>query len=189
MIGFVLAAVVLLMPLVAQAQQDHHTGEGHATHGGAMNHGPAVPSEPGQGAFAAIQEIVGILVADPDTDWSTVDIDGLRQHLVDMSNVTLYAAVKATPIESGIRYEVAGRGEVCASIRRMVASHATTMNGSGGWTYRAEDRPEGAALIVSVANPAELPKLRGLGFFGVMALGMHHQAHHLMIAKGHAPHR
>jgi hypothetical protein len=31
-------------------------------------------------------------------------------------------------------------------------------------------------------------KLRGLGFFGVLALGMHHQAHHLMIARGQSPH-
>jgi hypothetical protein len=44
-------------------------------------------------------------------------------------------------------------------------------------------------MIVTVANPADIPKLRGLGFFGVMALGMHHQAHHLMIATGRAPHR
>ena len=49
----------------------------------------ARPTEAGQGAFAAIQEIVAILEADPDTDWSKVDIDALRQHLVDMNAVTL----------------------------------------------------------------------------------------------------
>ncbi len=190
MIRYVLAAMVLLIPPVAQAQQDHRTGERHSAHSGAMeDHMSAAVSEPGQGAFAAIQEIVGILVADPDTDWSTVDIDALRQHLVDMSNVTLFAEVDALPVESGVRYEVTGHGEIRASIRRMVAAHARTMNGRDGWTYRAEDRPEGAAMIVTVANPADIPKLRGLGFFGVMALGMHHQAHHLMIATGRAPHR
>jgi hypothetical protein len=189
MIRYVLAAMVLLMPPAAQAQQDHHTGERHSAHSGAMDHKPDAASEPGQAAFAAIQEIVGILVADADTDWSTVDIDALRQHLVDMNNVTLYAEVDALPVDSGVRYEVTGHEEIRASIRRMVAAHARTMNGGDGWTYRAEDRPEGAAMIVTVANPAELPKLRGLGFFGVMALGMHHQAHHLMIATGRAPHR
>jgi hypothetical protein len=189
MFGYALAAMLLLAPPVAQAQQGHHTGERHAPHGGAMEHRPAAATEPGQGAFAAIQEIVGILVADPNTDWSTVNIDALRQHLVDMSNVTLYAKAKATPVKNGMRFEVTGRGAIRASIRRMVAAHAMTMNGRGGWRYRAEDRPEGAVMVVTVANPADLPKLRGLGFFGVLALGMHHQKHHLMIARGHAPHR
>lgn len=189
MIRFVLAALLLVIPPVAQAQQDHQPGASHAAHGSARHHGSAATREPGQAAFAAIQEIVGILVADPDTDWSTVDIDALRRHLVDMSNVTLYAKANAVPVKSGVRYEVTGHGEIGASIRRMVAAHATTMNGRDGWTYRAEHRPAGAAMIVTVANPAELPKLRGLGFFGVLALGMHHPTHHFMIATGQTPHR
>jgi hypothetical protein len=30
--------------------------------------------------------------------------------------------------------------------------------------------------------------LRGLGFFGVLTLGMHHQVRHLMIARGKNAH-
>jgi hypothetical protein len=30
--------------------------------------------------------------------------------------------------------------------------------------------------------------LRGLGFFGVLTLGMHHQVRHLMIARGENAH-
>jgi hypothetical protein len=37
------------------------------------------PTMPGQDAFGAIQEIVQILDADPMTDWSKVDLEGLRQ--------------------------------------------------------------------------------------------------------------
>ena len=37
--------------------------------------GSAATTEAGQIAFAAIQEIVAILEADPQTDWSKVDID------------------------------------------------------------------------------------------------------------------
>ena len=192
MIKYVFVAIVLLMPPVAQAQQGHHMGESLPTHGGAMDHATdhrsVAPTEPGQGAFAAIQEIVGILVADPNTDWSAIDIDALRRHLVDMSNVTLYAQARTIPVDGGVRYEVTGSGAVRASIRRMIAAHAATMNGVGGWTYQAEDRPEGAAMTVTVPNPADIQKLRGLGFFGIMALGMHHQTHHLMIARGLRPH-
>jgi len=184
MIRYVFAAMIFMTPAAVHAQQDHAAGKEHAVHNGSQ----AIAHEPGQAAFAAIQEIVGILVADPHTDWSTVNIDALRRHLVDMSNVTLYAGSRAIPVAKGMRYEVTGKGAVRASVRRMIMAHAMTMNGKGGWSYRAEDRAEGAALTVTAPNPAELAKLRGLGFFGVLALGMHHQEHHLMIARGHSPH-
>ncbi len=52
----------------------------HHPMGGMMGHQPcqqaATPTEPGQAAFGAIQEIVGKLQADPQTDWSKVDVDG-----------------------------------------------------------------------------------------------------------------
>ena len=35
-----------------------------------------MPTLPGQDAFGAIQEIVGKLDADPNTDWSKVDLEG-----------------------------------------------------------------------------------------------------------------
>ena len=48
----------------------------------------SVPTMPGQDAFGAIQEIVRILEADPKTDWSKVNLEALRQHLIDMKDVT-----------------------------------------------------------------------------------------------------
>ncbi|MFX5914869.1 hypothetical protein ABTE45_18800, partial [Acinetobacter baumannii] len=54
-----------------------------------------MPTQPGQSAFAAILEIVALLEADPATDWSKVNIEALRQHLIDMDNVTLRADVKS----------------------------------------------------------------------------------------------
>jgi hypothetical protein len=149
--------------------------------------GMGVPSQAGQGAFAAIQEIVGILEADPKTDWSKVNIDALRQHLVDMNNVTIAASVKSSPIDDGIRFEVTADGPVRDSIRRMTSAHAETMNGVAGWKFEAADIDGGASLTVH-APPNDRNKLRGLGFFGVLTLGMHHQMHHLMIARGDNPH-
>src|ERR1700746_480633 len=49
------------------------------------------PTMPGQDAFGAIQEIVQILDADPKTDWSKVDLEALRQHLIDMNEAKLRA--------------------------------------------------------------------------------------------------
>ena len=48
----------------------------------------------------------------PKTDWSKVNIDALRQHLVDMNSVTLAANVKNEPIDGGMRFDVTGEGPV-----------------------------------------------------------------------------
>jgi hypothetical protein len=189
---YVLVVAAVSLPLAAHAQQSgpaHSPGMDHgvqAPTSTAAHQGP--PTEPGQGAFAAIQEIVAILDSDPDTDWSKVDIDGLRRHLVDMNNVTLHAEVVTTPVPNGARYVVTGDGAVRDSIRRMVKAHARTMSGANGMTITASDHPDGAVMKVTVADQGDLARLEGLGFFGVMALGVHHQEHHLMIAAGHAPH-
>ena len=158
--------------------------------GHTMTHGSSAAvkaTQPGQSAFAAIQEIVGILVADPKTEWSKVNIDALREHLVDMSNVTLAAEVKSEPVEGGLRFTVSGSGAVQASIRRMVTAHAATMNGASAWRFAAKETDNGATLVVQVPA-SDMPKLKALGFLGVMTRGMHHQEHHLMIARGDNPH-
>jgi hypothetical protein len=59
-------------------------------HGG-MHGASTTPTMPGQDVFGAVQEVVGILDADPKTDWSKVDLEALRQHLIDMNEVTLKA--------------------------------------------------------------------------------------------------
>ena len=189
-----LTLAFVLFPLIAFAQAHDH---GSATSSDRMapadpmkmHHGSAspAPTQPGQDAFAAIQEVVQILEADPKTDWTSVDIETLRQHLIDMSNVTLLAAVDSEPIEDGIRFTVTGTGAVVASIRRMVAAHAATMNGVGGWRFSAAEVKRGAVLEVRVPA-ADMAKLKALGFIGVMTRGMHHQEHHLMIARGQHPH-
>lgn len=146
------------------------------------------PREPGQAAFAAIAEIVAMLEADPATDWSKVDIEALRRHLADMDRVTLDAVPTAEPVPGGARFTVRGEGETRAAIRRMVNAHAATMDGVGGWSFAAADTAEGAVLTAMAGDPAEVAKLRALGFIGVMSRGRHHQEHHLAIASGAAPH-
>lgn len=172
----------LLVATNASAQTHDH---GRMMQGGGAS---SVPKQPGQDAFAAIQEIVGILEADPRTDWTKVDIDALRRHLIDMGNVTLSAGATAEPIADGMRFTVTGGSEpIVASIRRMVPAHAAAMDGVGGWRFAATPVDRGAVLEVRVP-PADMAKLKALGFIGVMTRGMHHQQHHLMIARGQSPH-
>jgi len=171
-VGFL--ALLVAAPAYAQASHDHPMG--------------GMPTQAGQGAFAAIQEIVQILEADPATDWSKVDIEALRRHLIDMDNVTLRADVRSEPVDGGMRFTVSGDGLVKDSIQRMVTAHAATMDGVGGWRFTASETDAGAILTV-LAPASDAGKLRGLGFIGVMTRGMHHQMHHLMIARGENPHQ
>jgi len=182
---YVFVALMLIWPVLVQAQETVHQRVGHGDVHQAV--APPRPTQPGQGAFAAIQEIVEILESDPGTDWSKVNLGELRNHLVDMSNVTLSAIVAEKPVDGGLQFSVAGTGPVADSIRRMVTAHAATMNGVEGWTFKAANTKDGAILTVLV--PArDIAKLRALGFFGVMTRGMHHQEHHLMLARGGNPH-
>ncbi|NOR61065.1 MAG: hypothetical protein GQ535_01050 [Rhodobacteraceae bacterium] len=144
--------------------------------------------EGGQSAFSAIAEVVAALQADPSTDWSVVDIDGLRDHLRDMDIVTIDSRSVASEIEGGLRFDVTGEGEVVAAIRRMARAHAGMMDGADGWNYSTVDIPNGAALSVTVFEASDLAMLKGLGFYGIMASGMHHQTHHWAMASGADPH-
>jgi len=161
-------------------------------HGDMIRHGgmqgppfgaPAMPTSPGQDAFGAIQEIVQILEADPATDWSKVDIEALRQHLIDMNEVTLNAAVSQRVTGSGIEFTVTGAGRTRDAIKRMVPAHVREL-AQLGWNARTEDLPGGVKLVVNASDPRALVKLKALGFIGIMVQGSHHQPHHLMMAKG-----
>jgi hypothetical protein len=187
-----IALLILLVPTgaIAQSASDGSSMMTHGTMDHAKMHGQmmgANPTEPGQSAFAAIQEIVVLLENDPKTDWAKVNIDALRDHLVDMDAVTLHAKVNAQPVEGGMTFTVTGQGPVADSIRRMVVAHSASMNGVNGWQYTAVETEEGATMTV-IVPPQDQERLRGLGFFGVLTVGMHHQEHHLMIARGENPH-
>lgn len=174
--------LVCLAASPALAQTMHHHAMMEAGDGA-----PITPTQGGQSAFAAIQEIVAILDADPKTDWSKVDIEALRQHLIDMDAVTLRAESKSEPVDGGLRFVVTGAGPVRDSIRRMIFAHSATMNGVGGWRMSAAEIDDGASLTV-IAPAKDAARLRALGFIGVLTAGMHHQMHHLMIARGENPH-
>lgn len=171
----------------AVAQQMDHSHMQGMNHGAMMGM-PGIPTEPGQSAFAAIQEIVGILERDAATDWTKVNIDALRHHLIDMDNVTLRATTTAHEENGSLRFSATGEGAVRQSIRRMLTAHAAAMNGAGGMQFTARETADGADLTVTATDPGQLVKFRALGLVGVLAFGMHHQMHHIMIARGQAPH-
>ncbi len=156
------------------------------TPGGAQT---TMPVEGGQSAFAAIAEIVKLLEADPTTDWRTVNLERLRQHLRDMDMVTLRSVVTATPSTGGATFVVRGTGEVIGAIKRLTGAHVAMVAMMGGPHVARTVLPDGVRLVVTARDgdaAAGAARIRGLGFIGLMASGDHHQMHHLMLARGEA---
>jgi hypothetical protein len=162
----------------------------HAQHMRAMQGAaPGAPTTPGQDAFGAIAEIVRILDADPATDWTKVDIERLRQHLIDMNEVVLRSAVKQTPVPGGLAMEITGVGRTEQAIRAMVVPHAVELNRLPAFSAMTDSIPGGVRLTVlakSQDDAKAVARIRGLGFAGLITEGAHHQAHHLAMAKGEA---
>lgn len=145
---------------------------------------PTMSTEQGQAAFAALQEIVRILEADPHTDWSKVNLDALREHLIDMSRVTLDAHAIVHRIPGGTRITVTGAGRTLAAIQRLLPQEAMHLNGMHGWQIAATRQPHDVVLTVTTGDPHGVAEIRALGFAGILASGDFHPMHHLEIARG-----
>jgi len=150
--------------------------------------GDSSPKLPGQDAFGAMQEIVAILEADPATDWSKVDLDELREHLIDMNEVRLHAKAEEHSVAGGLDILVTGEGRILNAIRRMIPADAHAIDGLHGWHSEAAILPNGVRWSVTSADSAQVIHIRGLGFAGIFVSGSHHQQHHLMMARGEFHH-
>ena len=168
-----------LLATAAPAQTAHD-------HAAMMAQSSDIPAEPGQGAFAAIAEIVAMLTADPETDWAEVDIAALRQHLIDMDNLVSFAEVTREDRPDGAVFRAGLAGLGGEALSRMVPAHAPVLAAETGWASTAETT--GEAIVWTVTSPDNAAAIRALGFFGLMAIGNHHQAHHLGIATGQMVH-
>ncbi len=189
-----LGAFLITPPLLAQSppatptpgrQMGHQQMHGHHTSHSAAG-GPTMP---GQDAFGAIAEVVRLLAADPETDWSKVDLERLRQHLIDMNEVVLRSEVKPSPVPGGLVMDVTGTARTEQAIRAMVVLHAAELSRMAEWVARTEPIPGGLRLTVTARAPEDgktVARIRGLGFAGLLVQGGHHGPHHLAMAKGEA---
>jgi len=173
------------------ASGDHATMD-HSAHMELMKKCAApwtLPTQSGQAAFGAISEIVGILKADPRTDWSKVNLEALRQHLIDMNEVTMRAAVVQHAVPGGFEADVTGGATTEGAIRRMLGSHTKMLSQGTDYRATATDISGGARLTVLAADSRDtalVARIRGLGYAGILTEGDHHVRHHLAIARGEA---
>lgn len=187
----VVSCIVILVPAL-RAQQ---APPGGMTHTPGMQHTPGMEQrspapglvQGGQAAFAVITEVVALLEADRTTDWSRVNLEALRQHLIDMDAVTMRSRVVTTPMTAGLSMAITGDAATAGSIRRMVGAHAPMLTAAGPWRTTATPIVGGMRLDVIATvdgDSATIARIRGLGFIGIMTQGAHHAEHHRMIASG-----
>ncbi|MFN0100234.1 MAG: hypothetical protein ACKVS7_16335 [Gemmatimonadaceae bacterium] len=199
-----LALYSALAPALASAQAAGRTAPPHV-HTPGMSHDSAqaatrpTPTRAGQEAFATLAEVVRILSADPRTDWAKVNLETLRQHLIDMDEVTMRSAVRQESIPDGVVFSVTGTGRTREAIRRMALAHGMTITPADGFTWSAREIPDGAEVTVRVRAGAgasddaqggtrAVARLRALGFHGLLTLGDHHVLHHIGLADGSMKH-
>jgi hypothetical protein len=187
-----LIVTALLGGTVFAVAQTTHSGHGdsmdHATHSQGEPLQNTILIEPGQGAFAALSEVVRVLEADPETDRGQVDLAGLRAHLVDMDRLVSDTIVEETELLDGLSAVATGDADTLVTIRRMVPAHAAQLAQDDRWSVEAVDAENGVELRVTSSDPSVVSRIRGLGFFGLMASQDHHRKHHMMIARGEAAH-
>ncbi len=183
-----LSAFTLLATTTFGNAQSTHQHSTMAQSVAAQSNASTLPTQPGQDAFGTIQEIVRILEADPRTDWSKINLGALREHLIDMNEVTLRAELSEKPVAGGVEILVTGNGRTLSAIRRMVPTQARELSGHKGWKTMTSEIANGIRLTVVADSESETVHLRGLGFIGLMTTGTHHQVHHLALARGENMH-
>lgn len=169
--------------------------DSHAMHGDTVMHdNHAMLTEPGNDTFGTLQEALQKLLADPDTDWSKVNMEALRQHLVDMRNFTQNVdVVSQTPVANGLEVILQPfDARVSESLDRVFAAHPAQLKRETGLDMRTEKQTVKQTvqykITITAGNEADAVKIRGLGYIGVMVWGNHHQSHHWMMVKGGNPH-
>ena len=153
---------------------------------------PATPqlTRAGNDVFDAIQEVLHKLEADPATDWKKVNLEALRQHLLDMRHFTEDVdIVTQKSIDKGIEITVhATLPGAIPGLDRAFNAHPKLLKSETGWDMTVAKDKDKYKLQVTTGDPAQVDKLRGLGYIGIMAMGNHHPLHHWALAKGQPLH-
>jgi hypothetical protein len=161
------------MPVIASAQHEQY-----------MNSSPL--TMPGNEIFGTIHEVVQKLEANPNTDWSKVNLEALRQHLLDMKAFTEEVQViSQKPIDNGVEIQVKPETErAVGALQRLFKMHPMMLKSEKGWDMTAKQNGSNWDITCTTNNKSEVEEIRGLGYIGLLAEGSHHQMHHWMIAIG-----
>ena len=105
--------------------------------------------------------------SDPKTDWSKVNIDGLREHLVDMDELVLRARSTTTVFDSKSYSPCLDRGRTLQAIQAMIPAHGGVLSQTTNWEVKSELTENGAIMSISTDNHAALKVIKALDFSGL----------------------
>ena len=196
--------IVVTVILLSGYKKIHHANMVHSSgmeHSNNMNHNinsnnhtiarasSNALTEAGTDPFAVIQEAITLLEANPDTDWSMVNIESLRLHLVEMQDMTLNVNVEQEPIKLGFKAVITPTTKrALQSMSRVLSVHPSQMKKETGWNMLVANNNGIFTVTVTTNQLQDVNKIRGLGYIGIMAYGNHHQPHHWSMASGDNPH-
>jgi gamma-glutamylcysteine synthetase len=160
------------------------TGTAYGQHDMHQNSIPL--DEPGNDIFGTIQEVVQKLEANPDTDWSQVNIEALRQHLLDMKAFTEEVEVLSkSKIDKGVEITILPQSErAVEALKNLFSMHPDMIKKEKGWDMNAKQNGDIWIVTCTTDVETEVEKIRALGYIGLLAEGAHHQLHHWIIATG-----
>ena len=160
------------------------TGTAYGQHDMHQNRTPL--TESGNDIFGTIQEVVQKLEANPDTDWSQVNLEALRQHLIDMKAFTEEVQVLTKDrIKNGVEITVRPQSErAVQALKKLFSMHPDMIKKEKGWDMNAKQDGDNWIITCTTDDETEVEKVRALGYIGLLAEGTHHQLHHWMIATG-----
>lgn len=194
----VAAAIIIVILSQMQKAINYTSGMEHSSD---MNHSinsadhtisrnsNSVLTEAGTDPFAVIQEAIALLEANSDTDWSVVNIEALRSHLVEMQDMTLNVTVEQQPINLGFMAVITPTtNRAVQSMIRVLSAHPSQMKIETGWDMMVTNNNGIFTITVTTDQLLDVDKIRGLGYIGIMAYGNHHQPHHWAMASSENPH-
>ena len=196
-----ISIAAITITTIALSQEHKMMNHADMEHSSDMNHdtmidsnttdqgSTAILTEAGTDPFAVIQEVIALLEANPDTDWSAVNIEALRLHLVEMQDMTLNVNVVQQPINFGFQAVITPTTKrALQSMIRVLSAHPSQMKEETGWDMLVTDNNGIFTIAVTTDQLQDVDKIRGLGYIGIMAYGSHHQPHHWAMASGENPH-
>jgi hypothetical protein len=186
-LNVIICAALFIHGTVVFATDDHSAMTNHEHK---METSGVKLTEAGNDAFGTIQEVIRKLNSDPNTDWNKVNLEALRQHLLDMNDMTLNVEViSQKSIHNGL--EVITRpttDRAALALERVFKAHPSQLKNDTGWSMKVVKNNGQYILTITSDNLKDAARIRGLGYIGLMAYGDHHQRHHWAMATGKNPH-
>ncbi len=178
---------ILALPAFGQEHPHHNTHQGQ--YPGATEQTKL--TEAGNSVFATIQEVIHHLIQNPDTDWNKVDLEVLRQHLLDMKDIAENVEVMdQRRMPNGVTLVVAPlTSRAGEALERVLSAHPEQLRRETGWEMIVGRQGDQFRITTTSEDPDDTAMINGLGYIGLMAYGSHHQAHHWAMGSGQNPHQ